>query len=439
MHTLTAPAALIAIVLFMLSGAFSFWKLQYEVGCVLFAISTILVAFKVFLWYNDWVVKGPDRICWNRFIDCLVMSYNIMETTENSMIRAPLDYLYEMKTLGKLIVYLKSQKIPNWETIVVYVKVIGPHDRRNHISLEQTGGLAPWALGQIPYSSDIWYAEFWDFNTLNNNIGDALAILIGDNAPKSGNAPMLPSQLRAQRLAIWNAQVGNIRLWRSTKDEATLPSGTVGITQVQTNENAIAAYFQGNDANIISAHVAMAMNADYYPGKNTGIQFFRAIGCPQINGENVYYEFPGGMTNASILAGLSAQHGAIVNKARTSVNLKLLGVISHLLSKWGYPILTPVQLQLANGNNSNDWCMGNFTWGGGYIHELIHDDMLVLVRHDINLIITKMADQKEENKKRAKKLPMVEIPETEFKFFKKAGVAVKTLAEAAAAKQAAGL
>jgi len=297
------------------------------------------------------------------------------------------------------------------------------NNRQNHISLIMSPECNGGSLFDAASDSKVARSKFWALNLPQAyDISDALLLNFAQNAVSSGRAPMEMKALLTARLAIWNAHKGSFGLFRKNATEMVLPKSTNGMSIIPDNEATIADYIQGVNHDALSFAFSVVLHLLATPTWNDNSYYHRALGCPQVGGENVFFSYPAAATRASVLAGMYPYGNKLVNKCRIAVDTKCLGTVANMFQTWGWNILRTFPIRDDAGAENVNFCYADFlipTWTGLAAN---HSNVLMAaVRNDHNVIIGAMAAHRKSQSGSSTKTAMPEgnVDVTKFKFFVK--------------------
>jgi hypothetical protein len=377
-----------------------------------FALGTLIIVSWIFfggvlaaIWH------GSKNICWEKFLMSLAKRYG--DGVKYEAIPKCKNLLEVVQIIGD-----RDAKM-----LIIYWSLGSRFSNKNHISLFETLGCSGDTLFNAIQDPKVAKAKFWDINLpAAYAVNNALFALLKADLPTSGRAPRDPKNLYTERMANWNANRPKFSLYRCAEDKMFLPKSNNGVSGVPDNEATLANYITGVNHDQISFAFAITVHLLSKPGWNDGRHYFKAIGCPKIQNENVYFAFPTSMTRQAALTGVHSYTKQLIERGRAETDSKALGTVVNMFKEWGWDVLKTFPITVDGGQVDNNFCYADFlvpTWSGNGLN--CSNELLKAVRNDHNLIIKAMTDYAKGQSGAGTKsaMPEASVKTGEFKFFSK--------------------
>jgi hypothetical protein len=353
------------------------------------------------------------NVCWDKFKQDLKKHLNDQG-------RSPIDFSSAKDVRS---VYLAvGEEVARKVLVYWYIEKNG-NNRKNHISMIMSPEMCGGSLYDAAADFNVARSKFWALNLPNAyDISDALLVNFGLNTVSSGRAPMEMKALLTARLALWNQHKGSFGLFRCNSTNMVLPKSMNSVVVVPDTEATLADYIQGVNHDLISFAFSVVLHLFATPTWNDNSYYHRALGCPQVGGENVYFSYPASATRAAVLAGMFPYGKKIIDKSRAAADTKCLGTVVNMFKSWGWDVLKTFTITDDAGNQNATFCYADFlvpTWPGLAANH--SNALMAAVRADHNVIIAAMTNHRKAQSGSPTKTAMPEgnVDYTKFKFFAK--------------------
>lgn len=365
--------------------------------------------------------KAGNDNCWEKFVNAVIEQTGGTEADRES-------FLKENNRTLRHISFKMQARGGRYDTVkmLIYYTDITHSTQCGHISTEYFEGSSSVLTTEIHRLPKMTLKhKHWCFTLgAHVKVSDALWDLYVPMIPRAGG-PQKPHKLFEQRMATWESTKNQITLYRIASSESCLPAGTSGVTALTTSEldgTEMKMYIGATDESRICLMDAIMLNYIGIGGKNNSRAYFKALSAPQVSSQQVYYCFPGNITNAVILAGIHEPYMQHLNTLHKKSADDKAHKIAQMFKSWGYLVLKDVKVK-SNGTANIDKHYIRFMYPGGYHDTSVHDDVMQNVRDDLELVAKMMTEQKKANQAAASgsRIQLKEIDEKLFKFFGKDG------------------
>jgi hypothetical protein len=293
-----------------------------------------------------------EEDCWVNFLESIIARCRSIEGFNGESIPR----IRRQHTLAGLRDLLPANLKQN---LVIYFKYESRFSKKNHISLTPDTEARCLRLDEMMKDDDLSSARYLAYSVVTVFTIDAsLYADIAKKTPKAGRAPMDSDALTKQRVDKFNAHRGNFSFGTYTGDMQTY-SKSVTMKAVDETNADVKAWIENTSG--LNLWIAVAMHMAVRPSWNADRHYFLALGAPKINGESLFFSFPGDFTHACVCDGIHDWYNAMVNSARANNRVDGLAVMTKMFDSWGIPVLTTfVMVNKNTGNDMSSYCYADF-------------------------------------------------------------------------------
>jgi len=325
-------------------------------------------------------IGAKEMDCWTAFLESLVDRVKGQQDGAALAVR-----IRKQHTLGGL-----RELVPTLGGLVVYFKYTSRFDKENHITLTPTDGFRMRTLAEMFTDEDLSSARYHAYTAVTAfKIDAALYAKIATETPKAGRAPM-------DKDALHKSRVSKFDTYKLVFTFSTYPGDlqhygkSITTKPIADTDTILAAWIVSTTG--LNLWIAICMHMAVRPSWNSDRHYFRAIGCPQINGENVFFAFPSDMTHACVPDGVHPWYNVMVNSARDSNRVDGLAVMTKMFHGWGIDTLkTFIMVNKDTGADMPSYCYADFLnpFFNGHTKNIDNRTMLA-ISDDIDYFIMMM-------------------------------------------------